>query len=296
MPLRALLFGLGLAAAALPRPLELRLGRLFGRACLALGLFKHRVASQNIARCLPDLDEAQRRRLLEANFEHYGVLFFEFLHFFSPIPNHFTRYSRKVSRLEGLEHWHSAAAKGKGAVFFAAHLGFWEMSGAATGLAALAPTIVTTVIKPRWLHERINSCRAANGVASAFHPGSMPAVLRTLRRGGAVGFMNDQYAPPPMGLPVLFFGVRVDTLAVVSTLARRTGAAVLPTLSYREPGGVTVVRIEPPMEEAAFQGDAAAATQAVATRVESWVRRYPEQWLWIHRRFKNLKDEAAVYA
>jgi len=101
--------------------------------------------------------------------------------------------------------------------------------------------------------------------------------------------MNDQYAPPPMGEPAVFFGVRVFTLAVVGALAKRTGAAVLPVLSYRGPDGVMVVEIEPALDPLALDGD---ATQAVAARVEAWVRRYPDQWLWIHRRFKNLSEAA----
>lgn len=283
-PLRILLAVLGLGASFLPRPLELRLGRGLGRLALALGLFRPRIARENIARCLPRWSAGEREALLRANYEHYGVLFFEFLHFFSPIPGHFRRYAARVSRLENRELWERAQAGGKGVIFFSAHLGFWEMSAAAAGLSGLAPTIVTTVLKPGWLHRRITEARASAGVAQAFHPGSMPAVLRALRRGGSVAFMNDQYARPPMGLPVAFFGSRVDTLSVVGPLAKRTGARVLPVYSVRGEDGVVSVRIEPEMD---LGEDAEEATQRVAERVELWVRRHPEQWLWIHRRFKN---------
>ncbi|MCX5789578.1 MAG: hypothetical protein NTX64_13900 [Elusimicrobia bacterium] len=195
LPLRALLFFIGLAVAALPRGLELRLGRAFGRACVWLGLFKQRTVRENIARALPELSADDQRRLLRANYEHYGILFFEFAHFFCPLPGHWRRYAARVSCLENKETWDEAVARGKGALFFSAHLGFWEMSAAAAGLAGLAPTIVTTVLKPVWLHDQITACRASTGVSAAFHPGSMPAVMRALRKGGSVAFMNDQYAP-----------------------------------------------------------------------------------------------------
>lgn len=291
-PLRLLLAALGLGASLLPRPVELWLGRGFGRLTLVLGLFKRRIAEDNIAQCLPELDAAGRGALLRANYEHYGILFFEYLHFFSPIPGHFRRYARRVSRLENRQIWERARAKGKGVIFFSAHLGFWEMSAAAAGLSGLEPTVVTTMLKPAWLHRKITQSRASTGVAQAFHPGSMPAVLRALRRGGSVAFMNDQYARPPMGLPVVFFGRLVETLSVVGPLAKRTGACVLPVYAVRGPDGVNEVRIEPEMDLA--EDGPEEATQKVAGRVEEWVRRHPEQWLWIHRRFKNARPAAAA--
>src|SRR5207249_4775625 len=125
---------------------------------------------------------------------------------------------------------------------------------------------------PRWLHDKITACRASVGMAAAFHPGSMPSVVKTLRRGGSVAFMNDQYARPPMGLPVVFFKTKVDTLSVVGTLARRTGAAVLPLHTFRDSDGKTTARIEPEFDLGAHPDDAAEATQRVASRVERWVR------------------------
>lgn len=287
VPLRALLLSLGLGASLLPRPLELRLGRCLGRLVLGLGIFKSRIAAQNMRLALPELSSDSRRRLLEGNYEHYGILFFEFLHFFSPLPGHFRRYAARVSRLENRPLWEEARRKGKGVIFFSAHLGFWEMSAAAAGLSGLEPTFVTTVLKPRWLHDRVTACRASTGSKAALHPGSLPVILRALRGGGSVAFMNDQYARPPMGLPVVFFGQRVHTLSIVGPLAKRTGAAVLPVYSLRGGDGVTRVCIEPEVELGPAADDPAQATQILASHVESWVRRYPEQWLWIHRRFKN---------
>lgn len=288
-PLRLLLAAIGLAASALPRGLELRLGRAFGRLVCALRLFRIRIVEENVARCLPKLSAEARRGLVRANYEHYGMLFFEFAHFFSPIPGHYRRYAGRFSRLEGKDEWARAKAAGKGVLFFSVHLGFWEMSAASAGLAGLEPMIVTTTLKPAWLDARITACRTSTGVRAALHPGSMPAVLRTLRRGGSAAFMNDQYAHPPMGIPVRFFGARVHTLAVVGALAKRTGAVVLPTYSLRDESGVHVTRIEPPVDVLADGDTLEATTQRIADHVEAWVRRHPEQWLWLHRRFKNVQ-------
>ena len=286
VPLAGLLLALASACAPLPRRLELALGRAFGRAVLRLGLFKRKVAEANLRRCFPELDAAARARLLLANFEHYGMLFFETLHFFSPWRGHYRRYVAGISRLEGHEHWRRAHARGKGVIFFSAHLGCWEAAGASIGLAGIDATVVTTVLTPRWLHDAITAGRRSFGVAAAYHPGSMPAVLRALRRGGSVVFMNDQYAGAPMGVKVRFFGAETGTLAVVGSLAKRTGAAVLPIYARREPDGTAIARIEPELDLSALAGPTE-ATQAIATHVEAWVRRWPEQWLWMHRRFKD---------
>lgn len=288
LPLRAVLLCAGLAASFLPRSWELRLGPALGRLVLRLGLFKSAIARENIRRCLPELDAAGIERLLTRNYEHYGNLFFEFLHFFSPIPGHYRRYAESVSRLEGRENWERASAKGAGVLFVACHLGFWEMLAAAGGLSGMPLTVVTTTLKPRWLDEMITARRLSTGVRAAYHPGSVPSVLRALRKGESVAFMNDQYARPPMGVPVRFFGVDVDTLAAVAPLAKRTGAAIVPVSAYRDEAGVSRVVIEPELDLGEAQGDAKAGTQVLAAKVEQWVRRRPEQWLWIHRRFKNV--------
>jgi len=286
-PLWLFLSCLGLLAGGLPRPLELWLGRKTGRLILTFRLFKSRIAEANIALGLPELSAPKRRALLEANFEHYGILLFEYMHFFSPLPGHFKRYSRRVSRLVNRGTWEQAAAKGKGVIIFSAHLGFWEMSAASAGLSGMEPTIVTSVLKPRWLHDQITACRAANAVTAAFHPGSLRGILKVLRLGGTVAFMNDQYAMPSMGLRVNFMGLNVDTLSIVGSLSRKMGAVVLPVRSVRGADGVTTATIEPELDLSAC--DDAQATQLVAGRVEEWVRGYPEQWLWIHRRFKHAK-------
>lgn len=287
-PLRGLLAALGLAVAALPRPLELRLGALLGRTALALGLFKDRVAAENIRRALPELSAAERRRLLERNYEHMGRLFLEYAHFFTPLDGHYRRYAQANSRIEGLEHWEAARAKGNGVLIVSLHLGWWEMQAASGGLAGMPLTVVTKAVKPAWLHELLTVRRLSTGVRAALHPGSMPTIMRALRKGEAVAFMNDQYARPPMGLKVRFFGVEVETLSAVGPLAKRTGAAVITATSYRDMDGVTRVFLSPEVSFGSALEDPVRATQLLADIVEKNVRRHPEQWLWLHRRFKNV--------
>lgn len=287
-PLRGLLAALGLAVAALPRRAELALGALLGRTALALGLFKDHVAAENIRRALPELSASERASLLKRNYEHMGRLFFEYAHFFTPLAGHYRRYARANSRIEGLEHWEAARAKGNGVLIVSLHLGWWEMQAAAGGLAGMPLTVVTKAVKPAWLHDLLTERRLSTGVRAALHPGSMPTIMRALRKGEAVAFMNDQYARPPMGLKVRFFGVEVETLSAVGPLAKRTGAAVITATSYRDMDGVTRVFLSPEVAFGSALEDPARATQLLADIVEMNVRRHPEQWLWLHRRFKNV--------
>lgn len=295
-PLFALLSALGTFASLLPRRVEVAAGRALGRLVFHARLFKRGVVEANVARCFPRMAPAARLALIRRNYEHYGLLLFEYMHFFSPLKGHWRRYVPTAARVEGFENWKDAHARGKGVIFFCSHSGSWEAGAAAVALAGVEATIVTTVLTPRWLHDKITACRDSVGMHAAFHPGSMVTVLKTLRRGGSVAFMNDQYARPPMGLPVVFFKTRVDTLSVVGPLSKRTGAAVLPLHTFRAPDGTTVARIEPEFFLGADAGDAEASTQRVASRVERWVRGHPEHWLWIHRRFKNLAPAAQQVA
>lgn len=286
--LRGLLAALGLAVAALPRRFELALGALLGRTALALGLFKDRVAADNIRHALPELPPGAQRTLLELNYEHMGRLFFEYLHFFTPLEGHYRRYAAENSRIEGLENWEAARAKGKGVLIVSLHLGWWEMQAASGGLAGIPLTVVTKAVKPAWLHDLLTARRLSTGVKAALHPGSMPTIMRALRKGEAVAFMNDQYARPPMGLKVRFFGVEVETLSAVGPLSKRTGAAIITATSYRDMDGITRVFLSPEVDLGEALEDPVRSTQALAAIVERNVRRHPEQWLWLHRRFKNV--------
>lgn len=285
LALRVPLHGLGLLVAALPRRAEIALGRLLGRLALAVDAKRRRIARDNVRRCLPELGPAGWDALLRDNYEHYGILTLELLHLFAPIPGHWRAYALRTARLEGLENWRAANDKGRGALFCSAHLANWELMSAAGALAGIPITIVTRRLKPEWLHRWMERTRRSVGVRAVYQPRTMPGVLRGLRDGASVGFVMDQYMPPPMGKPLRFFGVRVDTLTAIAPLARRTGAPITPVSQRRGADGVVVVAIEP---EFALGADDDADNQRLSDLVEGWVRAMPDQWLWAHRRFKNV--------
>ncbi|MBI5242572.1 MAG: hypothetical protein HY922_02670 [Elusimicrobia bacterium] len=289
-PLRTLLFILGLAVTPLPRPLELALGALLGRLALNLDLKRRKVAQDNIRRCLPELSEAERARLLRKNYEHYGILALELLHMCSPFSGHFRAYAKRVAVLEGFHHWRRANAKRKGVLFVSAHLANWELMAAAGSLAGMNLTMVTRHLKPDWLHRKMDAVRRSVGIKAAYLPDTLPTVIKALRRAESVGFVLDQYAHPPAGVKVPFFGVQVDTLSAVPPLALRYGTPIVPVRQSRGEDGIVRVVIGPEIDLGDAREDPAKGTAVLAAKVEGWIRENPSQWLWVHRRFKNVPN------
>lgn len=283
--LRIPLHSLGLIATFLPRSWEMALGRAGGRLARSVDRKRARIAHENIRRCLPELGSDGWSALLRANFEHYGVLILELAHLFSPVPGHWRAYVERTVRIEGLEHWEKAHARGKGELFVSTHIANWEFCAAIGAMNGMPVMIVTRNLKPRWLHDWMEKVRLTTGVRAAYQPRTMPAVMKQLKGGGGVVFVMDQYMPPPMGSPLRLFGVMVDTLSAIAPLARRTGAAILPVSARRGADGSFTVTVEP---EFALTDSDADDNQRLAGRVEKWMRENPAQSLWGHRRFKNV--------
>lgn len=284
--LRGILTTAGLIVTPWPRGLELRLGTMLGHLFLFFDPKRKPIARENISRCLPELSPAQRERLLRENYEHYGVLLLELLHIFSPIPGHFRRYTARHTVIEGLENWRRAHAKGRGTIIVTAHLANWEMMGQA-GVEGVPCLMVTRRLKPDWFNDRVVAARRSLEVETAYGERIMPRLLRHLKKGKAVGFVLDQYAPPP-SVPATFFGAKVGSQSAVGLLVERTEAAVVPVLQRRDENGVIHIRFEPELELTAAQlADPVLSTEALLARIESWIRETPAQWLWVHRRFKN---------
>lgn len=287
--LRGLLGALSSAATVMPRSWELTLGPALGRLALRLDRRRRLIAEENIRRCLPELAPAAREKLLRENFEHYGVLFFELLHMFSPLPGHYRRYAERTATLEGIEHWRRAHEKGKGVLFVSAHLGNWELMAGLGAMHGIPLTIVTRHLKPEWLHLEMLEARRSVDFGCFFNDEN-PArkILGALRKGESVGFVMDQYAPPPTGVRAPFFGIQVDTLAAVGTFAERAGAAIIPVYQRRDASGTVRVVIEPELDLGEARKDPVASTALLSRRTEEWIRREPAQWLWAHRRFKGV--------
>jgi KDO2-lipid IV(A) lauroyltransferase len=270
------------------------LGSALGVLLRGTGL-RARVIRQNLEFAFPQ-DGKKREVLFREAYRHLGQLVFEIIALLGPMK----KFVLNHSELRGLENWKKAREAGNGVIFLASHVGNWEIM-AATGavFGGMDLMIVTKHLKPEWLHRAIEKGRAACGVAATYEPRTLRDVLAHLKRGGTVGFVLDQYAGAPVGVRVPVFGIPVGTTSAVATLAKRTGAVVVPVVNYRRPDGRFVTDIRPPLSWLDASGDGVEAgddhaTWEIATNtayyaqvLERDIYEHPDQWLWIHRRFKG---------
>ncbi len=243
-----------------------------------------------------DFDQIHPTQRMRNFYIHLAWIVFEILYLFGPMK----KFVMTRSQLKGLEHWQKALERGKGVLFLANHIGNWEVMAATGALQGrLEVLLVTKHLKPEWLHRAIEAGRKSCGVKGTYEPRTMKEILAALKRNQTVGIVLDQYAGPPIGVRVPFFGKWVGTSSVVAILAKRTGAVVLPVNNRRLSDGSFEVEIEPPMEweatspvEGGNDADTVAweiawNTQKYTHWIEKSILANPDQWLWIHRRFKG---------
>lgn len=281
-PFRLFSFSLSI----LPRRIFLLMGSELGRLLRWFG-FRRSVVEENLSLAFPKWTANERADFLRKNYQHYGILFLEILRFFF----RFDRFLDHYCEVEGGENVRRALAKGKGAFVMTAHLGNWEvLTGCGAYRLKVPCTMVTKRLKPAWLHNLAESTRARLGVKMAFEPKTMQGVLRGLKSNGLVGFVMDQYTGAPVGARVPFFGVPVGSQTALAMLALRTGASVIPAVAYRRPDGRYVARFEPELpviQHPDIDQAVLLNTAQFVAHTERWIREWPEQWLWIHRRWKG---------
>lgn len=277
---------IGWLLGCLPRSLQLSLGRGLGNA-FAWRKVRSAVVEQNLKIAFPKKDDSFRSEMRNRSYEGLGHLAIEILLLFGP----FRSFIQKYATITGVEHWQAAKQRGKGVMFVSSHVGNWEVM-AATGAVhnGIDIMIVTKHLKPEWLHRAVERARLRCGVRATYEPKTLRDILKQLGQNGTVGFVMDQYSGPPVGVRVPVFGVPVGTPSAIAMLAKRTGAAVLPVVNWRDEKGRFRVEIRAPLEWESnpdSSREIALNTARFAKELEKDVLAHPEQWLWIHRRFKG---------
>lgn len=259
--------------------------RLARRALHLLDLAAPRLraaAWRNFEIAMPELGREERARLLEGCWMNLARVLATLARF----PLIHAGNVRQFIRYEGLENFQRASARGRGVLVATAHLGNWEFSAFAHALMTAPMAVVARPLDNPLLDALITHYRTLSGnrvLGRGQH--FLRPLLETLRANGAVGILVDQNVTADRGIFVDFFGRKACVDAGLARLARRTGAAVL--LGYAlwsEAEQRYVLHFEPEIE---MTGDELADTQAVQARLEAAIRRAPDQWLWIHRRWKT---------
>jgi KDO2-lipid IV(A) lauroyltransferase len=277
------------SAVALAAPAQAE-APLAGRLLYRLLPVRRRIVLENLRRVFGDAAPAgEIERLAQAHYAHLGRLFWEFLWF----PWASARRRAAMVRVENLESLEAALARGRGVLIVTGHFGNFEVATAA-GLANYPHArgrfyFVRRPFKPRWLDALVTRRFRRAGFGILPKRGGLDAILGRLAAGDLVVFPFDQHASRKDGVRVDFFGHPAGTFRSVAILALATGAPVVPASSWREPDGRHVLRFEDPLE-AIEHADANEAirlnTRAYNAALERLILRHPEQWWWVHKRWK----------
>ncbi|MDF1526229.1 MAG: lysophospholipid acyltransferase family protein [bacterium] len=281
-----LLWILGTVFRILPRRTGLFLGRVVGSMAYYLAPRRRNLALENLTMALGEsLSEKEIRTTALASFRFLGMNILEFFNLSRATPEEMKR----LTSVEGEEHLIEALASGKGALILTAHLGSWDMLGAGLAARGYPVALITKVSRSEAVNRIWMGYREKAGIKLFMGRGTMKESLRHLKNGGMVGLVQDQNARRREGVFVPFFGREACTITSLALLARRTGAPVVPLYSYRD-GNIHRIVIEKIMLHdniADTDTDLLERTRSYTQWTEKIVRLHPQQWTWLHDRWKT---------
>jgi Kdo2-lipid IVA lauroyltransferase/acyltransferase len=270
---------------ALPMPAVRGLGRMVGRVAYAADRPHRAAALENLAHAFPVRTDAERRAIARNAFAHFGSLLLELLAFDALPP------ARMLARIEeeGRQHVRDAYDRGRGVLFFTGHFGYWEMQALVHPLVERPVSVLARRLDNPRLHDRLERLRTRTGNAVVYRQGALRRVLRDLAAGRGVALLIDQHLITADAVQVSFFGRPAATTSALASIAARTQAPVVPVFALPRPGGRYRFVYEPPLDPPADASPETivAFTQRCTGVLESYVRRYPDLWLWMHRRWRR---------
>ena len=269
----------------LPMWAVLGLGSIIGRAFYTVDAAHRRLAMRNLQAAFPLRSQAECQTIARGMFAHFGRLLTVFLKFSTMTPD---QMLERVT-FEGEERVRAAHALGKGALLFTGHFGFWEINALVHAVALWPMSVLARPLDNPLLHRLLESTRMKTGNSVIYRRGAIRRVLRALDSNEAVAVLIDQHIQTADAVYVDFFNRPAATTSALAALALRTGAPVVPVFALPLPGGrfrmVYEHAVDPP---AADSPDAIREfTQRCTDVLEMYVRRHPELWRWMHRRWRD---------
>jgi Kdo2-lipid IVA lauroyltransferase/acyltransferase len=275
------------AIGALPLETSMRFGKSVGRFLARRFPKLQKTARRNLEIALPELPAAEKERIVHGTFESLG----RHLGFVS----HFRKFKhedvRNLVEVVGREHFDRAHAEGRGVLFFTGHFGSWEVFNLLPPAFGFDMNILVRRLDNPLVENYVDRMRTRFGSVTLDKTRAARQMFRVLEKGGLLGILADLNVQEKEGVFVDFFGVPASTTVSIAKLAIRTGAAVLPAFAvWEEARQKYVVYLEAPLPYRA--GDHSdenirELTAQITATVEKYVRKYPEQWLWIHKRWNT---------
>jgi KDO2-lipid IV(A) lauroyltransferase len=269
-------------------------GTAIGLTFYAVDRAHRRIAERNLATAFPLRSPAERRTIARAAFAHFGRLLMELLKFST------LSRDEMLARVEfeGEERARTAYAQGRGVLFVTGHFGFWELQALVHALRVEPVAVLGRALDNPHLNTLLETIREGTGNTVLYRKGTIRRVMRTLEANHGVAVLIDQHIMSRDAIYVDFFEQPAATTSAVAALALRTGAVVVPVFALPIGGGRYRMIYEHPVEAPRMRGDQADIdsirefTQRCTDVLEMYVRRHPELWLWMHRRWRD--DEPAA--
>lgn len=260
-------------------------GRGLGRLVYMADRARRRTALANLAAAFPGRPAAEHRALAQAMFGHFGSMLLELLKFGT--------YSHRrllgASDIEGEERVWNAYQQGRGVLFFTGHFGYWEMHAVTHALRFHPISVLARPLDNPRLHEALEQIRTSTGNSVIYRQGAVRKMIRDLASNRGIALLIDQHLHTPDAVYVDFFRRPAATTSALAALALRTGAPVIPVFALPLPRGRYRFIYEHPVEPPrADTPDAVREfTQRCTDVLEMYVRRHPDMWLWMHRRWRE---------
>ena len=268
-----------------PGPLLRAGGTLLGLTFYTVDRAHRRIAQRNLATAFPSRSASERRVIARAAFAHFGRLLLELLRFATLSP------AEMLARAEfdGEERARLAYAQGKGVLFITGHFGFWELHAMVHAVKIRPIGVLARALDNPHLDRLLEHIRQRTGNTVIYRSGTIRRVMRTLQGGEGVAVLIDQHIIGRDAIYVDFFDRPAATTSAVAALALRTGAPVVPVFALPLGGGRYRMIYEHPIEPPRPDSPDAIRefTQRCTDVLEMYVRRHPELWLWMHRRWRD---------
>lgn len=285
--------GLSVIARLAPPAVRSAVGTGLGTVAWAVDARHRHVARENIRLAYGDtLTPREARRLVLRSMRHLGRMAIDTLALGA---DRSEELDARV-RVEGLEHLRDALDRGNGVIGFTGHLGNWELLSLTFGRLGVPLTPIVRPLDNPYLESHLVRLRTSTGNRLVYKRGAPREALALLRAGGFLGILIDQ-RPKRGGLRVRFFGTEAHATDALARLALHSHAAVVPTYAVQESGGWWRMVIEPAVpivRTGDLEADAYRITADCTAILEGWIRRYPEQWLWAHRRWEAPSSDVSA--
>jgi Kdo2-lipid IVA lauroyltransferase/acyltransferase len=274
----------------LPRPLARAAGISLAWLVYLLHVRLRRVGTRNLQLAFPEKTRRERAAILRGVFTSLGRQLAELCLF----PRYTSENVKKVVAYDGFENFERALARRKGVLFLTAHLGAWELSAFAHSLYGHPLHIVMRSLDNIRIDRLARRYRTMHGNRTVDKDDFVRGLLSAMKAGETVGILMDTNMTPPQGVFADFFGIPACTASGLARIALRTDAAVVPGFTIWDPVLRKYrLRFDPPaklIRTGDDDADIIANTRLFTEIIEDYVRRYPDQWLWVHRRWKTRPE------